>query len=41
MDGASVEELKGYDYSLSIVTTIDFLSFTIENFLFQFCRLRD
>ena len=38
---ASVEGLKGYDFSLSIVTGNDFLSFTIENFRFQVCRLRD
>ena len=38
---ACVEGLKGYDFSLSIVTGNDFLSFTIENFRFQVCRLRD
>ena len=38
---ASVEGLKGYDFSLSIVTGNDFLSFTIQNFRFQVCRLRD
>ena len=38
---ASVEALKGYDFSLSIVTGNDFLSFTIRNFRFQVCRLRD
>ena len=38
---ASVEGLKGYDFSLSIVTGNDFLSFTIQNFRFQICRLRD
>ena len=38
---ASVEGLKGYDFSLSIVTGNDFLSFTIENFRFLVCRLRD
>ena len=38
---ASVEQLKGYDFSLSIVTGNDFLSFTIRNFRFQVCRLRD
>ena len=37
---ASVEGLKGYDFSLSIVTGNDFLSFTIQNFRFQVCRLR-
>ena len=38
---ASVEGLKGYDFSLSVVTGDDFLSFTIDNFRFQVCRLRD
>ena len=38
---ASVEGLKGYDFSLSIVTGNDFLSFTIQNFRFQVCRLRE
>ena len=38
---ASIEGLKGYDFSLSIVTGNDFLSFTIQNFRFQVCRLRD
>ena len=38
---ASVEGLKGYDFSLSIVAGNDFLSFTIQNFRFQVCRLRD
>ena len=38
---ASIESLKGYDFSLSIVTGNDFLSFTIQNFRFQVCRLRD
>ena len=38
---ASCEGLKGYDFSLSIVTGNDFLSFTIRNFRFQVCRLRD
>ena len=38
---ASIEGLKGYDFSLSIVTGNDFLSFTIRNFRFQVCRLRD
>ena len=37
---ASVEGLKGYDFSLSIVTGDDFLSFIIQNFRFQVCRLR-
>ena len=38
---ASLEGLKGYDFSLSIVTGNDFLSFIIDNFRFQVCRLRD
>ena len=33
---ASVEGLKGYDFSLSIVTGNDFLSFTIQNGCFKF-----
>ena len=36
-----IKGLKGYDFTLSIVTGNDFLSFTIENFHFQICRLRD
>ena len=38
---ASIQDLKGYDFSLSIVTGNDFLSFLIDNFRFQVCRLRD
>ena len=38
---ASIEGLKGYDFSLSYVTGNDFLSFIIQNFRFQICRLRD
>lgn len=38
---ACVQGLKGYDFSLSVVTGSDFLSFTIQNFQFQVCRLRD
>ena len=38
---ASVKELKGFDFSLSIVTGNDFLSFYIGKFQFQVCRLRD
>ena len=38
---ASIEGLKGYDFSLSIVTGNDFLSFLVQNFRFQICRLRD
>lgn len=37
----SVEGLKGYDFSLSIMTGNDFLLFTIQNFLLQVCRLRE
>ena len=32
---------KGFDFSLSIVTGNDFLSFIIKNVRFQVCRLRD
>ena len=38
---ASIKGLKGYDFSLSIVTGNDFLAFYIGNFHFQVCRLRD
>ena len=38
---ASVKGLKGYDFSLSIVTGNDFLQFTIGNYKFHVCRLRD
>ena len=38
---ACSEGLKGYDFSLSIVTGNDFLSFVIDRFHFQVCRLRD
>ena len=38
---ASVESLRGYDFSLSIVTGNDFLCFNVQNFRFQVCRLRD
>ena len=41
MTFASVEGLKGYDFSLSIVAGNDFLSFIIRGFRFQVCRLRD
>ena len=37
---SSIKGLKGYDFSLSIVTDNDFLSFTIENYHFHVCRLR-
>lgn len=33
--------LKGFDFGLSVVTGGDYLSFTINNFLFRVCRLRD
>ena len=36
-----VEGLKGFDFTLSIVTGNDFLSFVIKNFLFQVCRIRN
>ena len=38
---ASIADLKGFDFSLSIVTGNDFLCFIIKNFRFQVCRLRD
>ena len=38
---SSIKGLKGYDFSLSIVTGNDFLSFYIDNYHFQVCRLRD
>lgn len=38
---ACTEGLKGYDFSLSVVTGSDFLSFKINQFHFQVCRLRD
>ena len=38
---ASTINLKGFDFSLSIVTGNDFLCFTIKGFRFQVCRLRD
>ena len=36
-----VQDAKGFDFSLSIVTGNDFLSFLIGKFRFQVCRLRD
>ena len=36
-----VQDAKGFDFSLSIVTGNDFLSFLIDKFRFQVCRLRD
>ena len=38
---AMIEGAKGFDFSLSVVTGNDFLCFTIDNFKFQVCRLRD
>ena len=38
---ASTQGLKGFDFSLSIVTGNDFLSFIINGFQFEVCRLRD
>ena len=38
---SGVKGLKGYDFTLSIVTGNDFLSFTIGDFDFQVCRLTD
>ena len=38
---ASVQGLKGFDFSLSIVTGSDFLSFNMNGFQFEVCRLRD
>lgn len=37
----SKQGLAGYDFSLSVVTGNDFLSFIHNNFHFQICRLRD
>ena len=36
-----VQDAKGFDFSLSIVTGNDFLCFLIDKFRFQVCRLRD
>ena len=33
--------VNNYDFSLSVVTGGDFLSFSVDNFHFQVCRLRD
>lgn len=38
---AMIDGAKGFDFSLSVVTGNDFLCFTINNFKFQVCRLRD
>ena len=36
----NIEGLSGFDFSLSIVTGNDYLSFAIKDFLFQVFRLR-
>ena len=33
--------VTNYDFNLSIVTGADFLSFYVDNFHFQICRIRD
>ena len=38
---ACIEELKGYDFSIGTIQNNGFLSFTIQKFRFQVCRLRD
>ena len=38
---ASTKGLKGYDFCVSVVTGNDFLQFTIGNYKFHVCRLRD
>ena len=38
---ASVKGLKGFDFTISKVTGSDFLSFTIDKFHFQVCRIKD
>ena len=38
---ASVKGLKGFDFTISKVTGSDFLSFTIDKFHFQVCRLQN
>ena len=40
-DAITKQIKKGFDFSLSIVTGNDFLSFLIGKFRFQVCRLRD
>ena len=38
---ASVKGLKGFDFTVSKVTGSDFLSFSIDKFHFQVCRLQN
>ena len=38
---ASVKGLKGFDFTISKVTGSDFLSFSIDKFHFQVCRLQN
>ena len=38
---AMLVDAKGFDFSLTVVTGNDFLSFIIDKFRFQVCRLRD
>ena len=38
---AMLVDAKGFDFSLTVVTGNDFLSFIIDNLRFQVCRLRD
>ena len=38
---AMLVDAKGFDFSLTVVTGNDFLSFVIDKFRFQICRLRD
>ena len=38
---ASVKGLKGFDFTISKVTGSDFLSFSIDKFHFQVCRIQN
>ena len=38
---ASVKGLKGFDFTVSKVTGSDFLSFSIDKFHFQVCRIKN
>ena len=38
---ASVKGLKGFDFTISKVTGSDFLSFSIDKFHFQVCRIKN
>ena len=38
---ASIKGLKGFDFTISKVTGSDFLSFSIDKFHFQVCRLQN